>query len=36
VLAAVIVFIVVGPLVHRVDPTLVAGSERLKPPSKII
>lgn len=33
VLAAVIVFIVVGPLVYRVDPTLVAGSERLKPPS---
>jgi len=33
VLAAVVGFIVVGPLVYRVDPTLVAGSERLKPPS---
>ena len=33
VLSALIVFIVVGPLVYRIDPTLVAGSERLKPPS---
>jgi peptide/nickel transport system permease protein len=33
VLAAVVAVIVGGPLVHRADPTLVTGSERLKPPS---
>jgi peptide/nickel transport system permease protein len=33
VLAGVIALIVAGPLVHRVDPTLVAASARLRPPS---
>lgn len=33
VLAALVGFIVVGPIVHPVSPTRVASSERLKPPS---
>ncbi|MGH7277723.1 MAG: ABC transporter permease, partial [Candidatus Rokuibacteriota bacterium] len=33
VLGLVIVLIVLGPVFYGVDPTLVAGSERLHPPS---